>query len=180
VKPTGGLRATPRLGSLQRAMSADDKKAAPEDDGNAAPQTSLAALAKLAKEKLGPEPDLATPAATRTFAAIVRDLKGMPELLVTREHTHRLRLGRRGKVGSLGLEFRPNIRAIELSYIGFPGADPTTIKMHRYTYAAPPGAHLPEANTPLGKWHRMDEGGELIADVQDGLARLYPELADRD
>ena len=52
--------------------------------------------------------------------------------------------------------------------------------MHRYTYAAPPGAHLPEANTPLGKWHRMDEGGELIADVQDGLARLYPELADRD
>lgn len=142
----------------------------PDEDETAPPlQTPLAALAKLAREKLGPEPDLATPAATKTLAAVVRDLKGMPELLVTREHKYRLKLGRRGKVGALGLEYYPNIRALELSYIGFPGADPTTIKMHRYTYFASKGV--------AGEWHRMDDGGEFIEDVQAGISRLYPEIA---
>jgi hypothetical protein len=145
-----------------------DEKKPPADDE--APQlTPLAALAKAAREQLGPEPDYATPAADSTLAAIVRDLKGMPELTVSREHKHRLRLGRRGKVGALGLEYRPNIRALELSFIGFPGSDPTTVKMHRYTFLADKG--------PKGEWHRMDEGGEFMEDVHAGISRLYPELA---
>src|SRR5690242_9083751 len=61
----------------------------PEADS---PPTALAGLRALARERLGPEPDKAGPAATRTMAAIVRDLKGMPEILVTREHTHRIKL----------------------------------------------------------------------------------------
>jgi hypothetical protein len=155
-------------------MTPDDKDKKPPaaeaaGDAEAPPLTSLAQLAKAAREQLGPEPDYATPAANSTLAAIVRDLKGMPELLVSREHKHRLRLGRRGKVGALGLEYRPNIRALELHYLGFPDADPTTVKMHRYTFFQDKG--------PKGEWHRMDEGGEFIDDVHQAISRLYPEVA---
>jgi len=151
-------------------MSPADPKDADDDDSAAPPQTSLAGLAKKVRERLGPEPDVATPAATRTLAAVVRDLKGMPELLVTREHRYRLRLGRRGKVGSIGLEYHPNIRALEIGYLNFPGADPTTVKLHRYTFFPDKGE--------TGEWQRMDEGGEFIEDVQTALARFYPEIQD--
>lgn len=129
------------------------------------PPTALAGLRALARERLGPEPDKAGPAATRTMAAIVRDLKGMPEILVTREHTHRIKLQRRGKVGAVTLEYQVKIRAMEVGHVGFPEADPTTVKLHRYTWA-----------DTRGEWHRLDDGGELIEDVRRALLRLYPEL----
>ena len=132
------------------------------------PPTALASLRALAKERLGPEPDKAGPAATRTMAAVVRDLKGMPEILVTREHTHKIKLQRRGKIGGVTLEYHPNIRAMEVGYVGFPDADPTTVKLHRYTFAESKGTH--------GEWHRLDDGGEIIGDVHQALLKLYPEL----
>ena len=102
------------------------------------------------------------------MAAVVRDLKGMPEIVVGREGTHRIRIARRGKVGALGLEYLPNIRAIELTYVGFPGADPSTTKMRRYAWA----------DDAVGEWSRLDGGGELFADIKDALVRLYPELGE--
>jgi hypothetical protein len=143
----------------------------PEDDPAGEPElppTKLADFAKRAVEKLTPEPDKAGPAAIRTMAAIVRDLDGLPEVSITRESKHRLRLGRRGKVLSLALEYKPNIRALELEYINLPGADPTATKFRRYTFHVDRGA--------LGEWHRMDDGAELIDDVQAAFAILYPEL----
>ena len=142
--------------------------APPPAEPEALPATALAALRALAKEKLGPEPDKAGPAATRTMAAIVRDLKGMPEVLVTREHTHKIKLQRRGKIGAITLEYHPNIRAMEVGLL-FPDADPTTTKLHRYTFTEARGSH--------GEWHRLDDGGELIGDVHQALLKLYPELA---
>ncbi|NUP08146.1 MAG: hypothetical protein HOW73_19025 [Polyangiaceae bacterium] len=148
-------------------MTGDDSKPKGEGD-DTPPQTSLAELAKLARERIGPEPDYATPAALSTLAAIVRDLKGMPELVVTREHKHRLRLGRRGKVGALGLEYVPKIHALELHFLSWPGLDPTALKMYRYTFDQEKGDR--------GEWHRMDDGGEFIEDVRDALSKLYPEI----
>jgi hypothetical protein len=144
-------------------MSASD-----EEPEAALPPTKLAYFARKAVERLTPEPDQAGPAAIRTMAAIVRDLDGLPEVSITRESKHRLRLGRRGKVLALALEYKLPIRALELEYLNLPGADPTSPKFRRYTYYADRGEN--------GSWHRMDDGGELIDDVQDAFALLYPEL----
>ncbi len=132
------------------------------------PPTSLAALRDLARERLGPEPDKAGPAAVRTMAAIVRDLKGMPEILVVRDHTHKIKLQRRGKVGGLTIEYHPKIVAMELGFLHFPEVDPSATKLFRYTFSPGLGAD--------GEWHRLDDGGELIEDVKKNLLRLYPEL----
>lgn len=138
------------------------------DDADALPKTSLADLVQKAREKVGAEPDKSGPSATRTMAAIVRDLKGMPEISITRESNMRIRLVRRGKVGALVVEYHANITAIELHYDGFPGA-PTDVKRRRYTL---------DAEQTGSEWHRLDRGGELIADVRDAMLRLYPELGE--
>ena len=144
--------------------------APPPRDSDALPPTALAGLRDLALERLGPEPDKAGPSAMRTMAAIVRDLKGMPEILVAREHTHKIKLQRRGKVGAVTIEYHAKITALEVGFLNFPDADPTTIKLHRYTYS--------ETRVPAGEWVRLDDGGELIEDVRRTLLRLYPELGD--
>jgi hypothetical protein len=146
------------------------KPGAPPPPDPDLPPTALARLRDLAKERLGPEPDKAGPSAMRTMAAIVRDLKGMPEVLVTREHTHKIKLQRRGKVGALTIEFHAKIAALEVGHLNFADADPTTTKLHRYTYA--------EARGPAGEWVRLDDGGELIEDVRRTLMKLYPELGE--
>lgn len=137
----------------------------PKEDDDALPVTSLAELAKAARERIGPEPDRVTPQATRTMAAIVRDLKGMPDLAVSREATHKLRLGRRGKVGSLTLEYHANIRAMELGYVGTGDGDPNAVKLRRYTL-----------DLEKNEWSRIHGGGELIEDIREGMLGFYPEL----
>ncbi|MEZ4300341.1 MAG: hypothetical protein R3B70_35680 [Polyangiaceae bacterium] len=141
---------------------------APENE--ALPPTALAELRDKAKERLGPEPDKAGPAAMRTMAAVVRDLKGMPEILVQREHTHKIKLQRRGKVGGVTIEFHAKIAAMEVGFLYQGDIDPTATKLHRYTFAADRG--------PSGEWRRLDDGGELIDDVRRTLLKLYPELGD--
>lgn len=143
----------------------------PDGDADALPPTPLADLARVARERLGQEPDRAGPAATRAMAAVVRDLKGMPEILVTRDGTHAITIARRGKIGGLTIEYRPAIRAIEITYGDFSvDPDPLAKKLHRYTFSPGDGPH--------GAWRRLDEASELFADVRATLLRLYPELAD--
>lgn len=151
-------------------MSSKHDGTPPPAESDALPPTALARLRDLARERLGPEPDRAGPSAMRTMAAIVRDLKGMPEILVLREHTHKIKLQRRGKVGALTIEYLAKITAIEVGFLNFPDADPTTTKLHRYTFAAQRG--------PQGEWLRLDDGGELIEDVRRTLVKLYPELGE--
>lgn len=139
--------------------------APPAPEADALPPTRLAALVGRAKERMVVEPDRAGPASVKAMAAVVRDLKGMPELSVSREGSHRMRLGRRGKIGSIVLEYQPAIRAMELSVEGFSEpAQPGAVKVHRYT--------LQVDDT----WRRLDEVGELFADIQEAIERLYPEL----
>ena len=142
--------------------------AAAPDQETPAP-TALAALRDLAREKLGPQPDKAGPAATRTMATVVRDLKGMPDILVAREHTHKIKLQRRGKLGAITIEYQPKIASMEVGYANFPDIDPTTTRLYRYVFIAEKGEH--------GEWHRIDDGGELIDDVRRALLKLYPELS---
>jgi hypothetical protein len=149
----------------------DKPGAPPPPEPEALPPTALAGLRDLAKDRLGPEPDVAGPAAMRTMAAVVRDLKGMPEILVAREHTHKIKLQRRGKVGAITIEYHAKIAVMELGFVNFADADPTTTKLHRYTFAA--------ARGPSGEWLRLDDGGELIEDVRRTLMKLYPELGDQ-
>jgi len=104
----------------------------------------------------------------KSYAAIVRDLKGMPEILVAREHTHKIKLQRRGKLGAITIEYQAKIAALEVVHAHFPDMDPTTTKLYRYTFAPAKG--------PEGEWHRIDDGGELIDDVKRALLKLYPEL----
>ncbi|MBK8253725.1 MAG: hypothetical protein IPK82_13795 [Polyangiaceae bacterium] len=144
------------------------KPTATTPEGDALPPTTLAELRDLAKARIGAEPDKAGPAAVRAMAAIVRDLKGMPEILVSREHTHKIKLQRKGKVGALTIEFQPKISIIEIGFLNFADADPTTTKLQRYTFAADKG--------PSGEWQRLDDGGELFQDVRQTLLKLYPEL----
>ncbi len=130
--------------------------------------TALAGLRDLARERLGPQPDKAGPSATRTMAAIVRDLKGMPEILVAREHTHKIKLQRRGKLGAITIEYEVKITSMAVGYANFPDIDPTTTKLYRYAFQP--------ARGEAGEWHRLDDGGELIEDVKRALMKLYPEL----
>ncbi len=148
----------------------EEKPAAPADPEaqTPAPPTALAGLRDLARDRLSPQPDKAGPSATRTMAAIVRDLKGMPEILVAREHTHKIKLQRRGKLGAITIEYQAKIAALEVGHAHFPDMDPTTTKLYRYTFAPAKG--------PEGEWHRIDDGGELIDDVKRALLKLYPEL----
>lgn len=145
----------------------------PESDDDAQspapPATKLADFVRAAREQLGPEPDRTTPAATKTMAAVIRDLKGLPEVSVKREG-FKLKLGRRGKVASITLEYQEKIRAMELGYVSFPDADPTAVKLRRYT-CTPDGE--------LGVWERLDGAGELIDDIKEALTVLYPELGPR-
>lgn len=162
-------------------MSGDEgePKVSPEDASSPAPPpTKLAEFARRARERLGPEPDRATPAATRTMAAIVRDLKGLPELVVKRESAFKLKLGRRGKVPAITIEYHEKIGAIELAYLAFPDTDPTTTKVRRYTFAEGDAASPKAGETGTGEWTRLDGGGELVDDVRDALAVIYPELGD--
>lgn len=145
----------------------EEKPAAEAEDKGPAP-TALADLRDRARDRLGPQPDKAGPSATRTMAAIVRDLKGMPEILVAREHTHKIKLQRRGKVGAITIEYQAKIAALEVGHANFADMDPTTTRLFRYTFIAAKG--------PEGEWHRIDDGGELIDDVKQALLKLYPEL----
>jgi hypothetical protein len=147
-------------------MSEKKEESIGEDD--TLPATALAQLAKAAKEKMRDRPDVESPAAIRTMAAIVRDLKGMPEILVTRENPMRLKLMRRGKVGAIYIEYHAKVRFVQVDYEDFPGMNPTSTKMFRYMFDAERGE--------TGEWHRTDSGGELIDDVRSALLRLYPEL----
>src|SRR5262245_32148123 len=128
----------------------EKKDPSPIEEADTLPATALAQLAQAAKERLRDRPDVESPAAIRTMAAIVRDLKGMPEISVTREHPHRIKIARRGKVGSLSIEYDSRVRYVQVEYDDFPGTDPTTATMHRY---------MLEPKT--GEWHRIDQGGEL-------------------
>ena len=111
----------------------EEKPAAPADPEaqTPAPPTALAGLRDLARDRLSPQPDKAGPSATRTMAAIVRDLKGMPEILVAREHTHKIKLQRRGKLGAITIEYQAKIAALEVGHAHFPDMDPTTTKLYR-------------------------------------------------
>ena len=106
------------------------------------------------------------------MAAIVRDLKGMPEILVTRENPMRLKLMRRGKVGAIFIEYHPKVRYVQVDYEDFPGMNPTSTRMFRYMFEVDRGDTVSAA----GEWQRTDSGGELIDDVRNALLRLYPEL----
>lgn len=135
----------------------------PTDD---LPPTELASLVARAKEKVVQEPDRHGPAAVKAMATIVRDLKGMPELAVTRESGTRLKLSRKNKVGWVVIEYDPKAVYIEVSSGGFPSdvPEPGAPKGHRHTLHD-------------GVWARLDGGGELFAEVRTALLRLYPELA---
>ncbi len=137
-----------------------DPTAPPDAD---LPRTALADLVDLAKEKLQPEVDRHGPAATKAMAAVVRDLKGLPDLVATRESGARLRLGRRGKVGFVTIEYQPKILAIEVRAGGFSDDDPLAPKARRYT--------LHE-----DVWRELDAESELFADLRAHLVRIYPEL----
>jgi hypothetical protein len=135
--------------------------AEPEDD---LPATGLRDLVGRAAERFGPTPDRHGPAAVRAMAAIVRDLKGMPNLVVNRESGQRMRLSRRNKVGAITIEYQPNILAIQLAVEGFSGEDPTGPKFRRYTLED-------------DHWVRLDGSGEdLFADLRTAILRIYPEL----
>ena len=70
--------------------------------------------------------------------------------------------------GALTIEYHPKSAVIELGFLNFADADPTTTKLLRYTLVA--------AGGPSGSWQRLDDGGELIDDVRRTLLKLYPEL----
>jgi len=146
-----------------RVMAPNDAET-PTDD---LPPTELASLVARAKEKVQPEPDRHGPAAVKAMAAIVRDLKGMPELSVTRESGARIKLSRKNKVGHVVVEYDPKALYIEVSAGGFPSdvIEPGAPKGHRHTLHD-------------GVWSRMDGGGDLFSEVRAGLVRLYPELAE--
>ncbi len=143
---------------------ASPAESAPLGPAELAP-TTLADLAARAREQLTDEPDRHRPAAIRALAAVVRDLKGMPGLLVTREGA-RIRIVRAGKVGALVLEYRHSMLAIELQLDGFPSMPPGVPRSFRY------GLQPPE------RWLRLDPGdpSDLFDDLRERLLALYPEL----
>ncbi len=129
------------------------------------PPTALASLVAAAKETMVVKPDRHGPAAVRAMAAVVRDLKGMPDLSVTRESATRLRLARRGKVGFIVIDYDAAVLSMQVEVGGFsePVA-PGTPKSHRYAL---------QGET----WTQMAGGGDLFTDLKAHVVRLYPELA---
>jgi hypothetical protein len=128
------------------------------------PATPLAGLVSAAKEKLAAKVDRHGPAAVKAMAAIVRDLKGMPELVVTRESATRIKLTRKGKVGFIVVEYDAAILSIDMSVGGFSEArEPGAPKAVRYSLAD-------------DDWKSMTTGDDLFADLKLHLVRLYPEL----
>jgi hypothetical protein len=131
------------------------------------PATELASLVTRAKERVLPEPDRHGPAAVRAMAAVVRDLKGMPELQVVRETGTRIKLSRKNKVGWIVIEYDPKILVMEVSIGGFSDLpnEPGSPKAHRHTL---------QDNV----WTRLDGGGDLFSEIRQYIIRLYPELAE--
>ena len=127
------------------------------------PTTALASLVSAAKEKLTTKPDRHGPAAVKAMAAVVRDLKGMPDLSVTRETSTRLRLGRKGKVGFIVIEYDPAILALQVSVGGF--SDPRE-----------PGTPAERYSLQGETWMHMGGGGDFFAELRAHLLRIYPEL----
>lgn len=131
------------------------------------PPTPLASLVDAAKEALATKPDRHGPAAVKAMAAIVRDLKGMPDLSVTRESAARLRLARRGKVGFIVIDYDSVVSTMQVEVGGFSDpVAPGTPKSHRYAL---------QGET----WTQMDGGGDFFADLRAHVLRLYPELANK-
>ncbi len=143
------------------AMSTKDEPG-PSDE---LPPTALASLVSAAKEAMVVKPDRHGPAAVKAMAAVVRDLKGMPDLSVTRESATRLRLARKGKVGFIVIDYDAAVLSMQVEVGGFsePVA-PGTPKSHRYAL---------QGET----WTQMEGGGDLFADLKAHVVRLYPELA---
>ncbi len=165
--PSGGMSTPPAKaphdpGDPSRADSPGEP--APLGQAELAP-TTLADLAARAREQLTDEPDRHRPAAIRALAAVVRDLKGMPGLLVTREGA-RIRIVRAGRVGALVLEYRHSMLAIEVQLDGFPSMPPGVPRSFRYTLQAPE------------RWVRLDptDPSDLFDDLRERLLALYPEL----
>ena len=129
------------------------------------PPTPLASLVAAAKEAMVAKPDRHSPAAVKAMAAVVRDLKGMPDLSVTRESATRLRLARKGKVGFIVIDYDAAVLSMQVEVGGFSDpVPPGTPKSHRYAL---------QEDT----WTRMDGGGDLFSELKTHLVRLYPELA---
>jgi hypothetical protein len=128
------------------------------------PTTSLASLVSAAKEKMVVKPDRHGPAAVKAMAAVVRDLKGMPDLSVTRESTNRLKLARKGKVGFIVIDYDPAILTLEVSVGGFSDVREPGTPAERYS--------LQEET-----WMHMGGGGDFFSELRTHLLRIYPELA---
>jgi hypothetical protein len=149
--------------SDEKAENKAEEKAPPTPDE--LPPTPLVNLVARAKEALAPKEDRHGPAAIKAMAAVVRDLAGMPGLIVTRETQTRLKLARKGKVGFVTLWYDAAVVTMHVEVGGFyEGREPGSPKSDRY---------LLQGTT----WHRMDGEGELFADLRTHLVRIYPELA---
>src|SRR5579871_4750298 len=137
----------------------------PPEPHDELPATPLAGLVTQAKEKFADKPDRHGPAAVKALAAVVRDLKGMPELSVAREGSTRLRLSRKGRVGFVVVEFDAAILTMHLSTGGFVDEKrPGDAKTEKF------GLH---GDT----WVSMDGGADLFAELRTLVLKLYPELA---
>lgn len=129
------------------------------------PPTPLARLAAEAKDKMAAKPERHGPAAVKAMAAVVRDLRGMPDIAVTREGPAKLRIGRRGKVGFIVLAYDEAITAMDVTVGGF--SEPRA-----------PGARASDRYALQGEaWVHMSGGGDLFTDLRDHILKLYPELA---
>jgi hypothetical protein len=128
------------------------------------PPTALASLVTAAKEKFVAKPDRHGPAAVKAMAAVVRDLKGMPELSIVRESATRLRLTRKGRDGFVVIEYDAAVLSIDVSAGGFGDArDPGAKKADRFGLQG-------------DQWMRMEGGGDIFTELHAQVLRLYPEL----
>ncbi len=129
------------------------------------PVTPLASLVAKAKEHMAARPDRHGPAAVKAMAAIVRDLKGMPELTAARDSASKLRLTRKGRVGHVVIEFDAAIACMIVTVGGF-------------SEERAPGDGKPAKFALHGDvWQSMEGGDDLFADIHARILKLYPELA---
>ena len=138
-------------------------KKQPSEEAAGVPPTALAGLVDLAKERMKGGADRHAGLAVRALAAIVRDLKGLPGVVVAREGPAKLRIGRRGKIGYFVVAYERKILAIELTVGGFSDANAGSSKVDHYTL---------QGET----WALLDHETDLFADLREHLMRLYPEL----